>query len=197
MRQQFKIHPVHEQLDGSVGIVRVTSFARGSGAATTKAAVPRLRAEGATSLILDLRGNPGGLLDEAVKIASLFLRDGSTVVSLAGAHRPLRIVYAHNDLIVVVTARGARRRRKCERVRGRRRRTEGSRPGDDRRPADVRQVARRSRSTGCRPGAALKLTVARYLTPAGYDISRGGVQPDIRSRHALAAALQFFAGRRS
>jgi carboxyl-terminal processing protease len=46
-------------------------------------------------------------------------------------------------------------------------------------------------------GAALKLTVARYLTPAGYVISHGGIQPDIRSRHALAAALRFFSRRRS
>ena len=47
-------------------------------------------------------------------------------------------------------------------------------------------------------GAALKLTVARYLTPAGVDISRGGVQPDIRSPHALDAAIRLFtAGRRS
>jgi len=46
-------------------------------------------------------------------------------------------------------------------------------------------------------GAALKLTVARYLTPAGYVISRGGIQPDIRSRHPLVAAIAFFARRRS
>jgi carboxyl-terminal processing protease len=47
-------------------------------------------------------------------------------------------------------------------------------------------------------GAALKLTVARYLTPAGVDISRGGVQPDVRSQHALVAALRLLsAGRRS
>ena len=45
-------------------------------------------------------------------------------------------------------------------------------------------------------GAALKLTVARYLTPAGVDISRGGVQPDIRSRHALDAAIRLFTARR-
>ena len=44
--------------------------------------------------------------------------------------------------------------------------------------------------------AALKLTVARYLTPAGVDISRNGVQPDIRSQHALDAALRLFKSRR-
>jgi carboxyl-terminal processing protease len=42
-------------------------------------------------------------------------------------------------------------------------------------------------------GAALKLTVARYLTPAGVDISRRGVQPDVRSHRALSAALPLIA----
>ncbi len=195
MRQQFKIHPVHEQLDGSVGIVRVTSFARGS-AATTKAAVTQLRAEGATSLILDLRGNPGGLLDEAVKIASLFLHDGSTVVSLAGAHRPLRIVYARNDLVVasplaVLVDAGSASASEvvAGALKDHGRATIVGLPTYGK--SLVQQIDRLP------SGAALKLTVARYLTPAGYDISRGGVQPDIRSRHALAAALQFFARRRS
>lgn len=195
MRQQFKTDPVHAQLDGTVGIVRISAFARGSGAAT-KSAVQRLRAQGATSLILDLRGNPGGLLDEAVKISSLFLRDGSTVVSLAGAHRPLRIVYAHNNLavssplVVLVDAGSASA---SEVVAGalkdHGRATIVGLPTYGK--SLVQQIDRLP------SGAALKLTVARYLTPAGYDISRGGVQPDIRSRHALAAALQFLAGRRS
>ena len=141
MRQQFKIKPVHAQLDGKVGIVRVTSFARGSGTAV-KAAVLRLRAQGAASLILDLRGNPGGLLDEAVKIASLFLArrlDGG----LAGRGSPPaqdRLCAQQPDRCVA--ARRSRRRRKRECVRGCCGRAEGSRPGDDRRAADVRQVAR-------------------------------------------------------
>jgi carboxyl-terminal processing protease len=195
MRQQFKLHPVHAQLDGDVGVIRISAFSRGSAAATASA-VRRLRAEGARDLVLDLRGNPGGLLSQAVTIASLFLHHGSTVVSLAGAHRPRQIVYAHGavsvstPLAVLVDAGSASA---SEVVAGalkdQGRATIVGLPTYGK--SLVQQIDRLP------SGAALKLTVARYLTPAGYDISRGGVRPDIRSRHALAAALRLFAGRRS
>jgi carboxyl-terminal processing protease len=195
LRRQFKLHPVHAALVGHVGVIRISAFFRGSAAATA-AAVRRLRGEGARDLVLDLRGNPGGLLSQAVTVASLFLRHGSTVVSLAGAHRPLRIVYAHGavsvrtPLVVLVDAASASA---SEVVAGalkdQGRATIVGLPTYGK--SLVQQIDRLP------SGAALKLTVARYLTPAGYDISRGGVQPDIRSRHALAAALRLFAGRRS
>ena len=194
MRQQFKLHPVHAQLVGHVGVIRITAFSSGS-AAATGAAVRQLRSRGATELVLDLRGNPGGLLSQAVTVASLFLRHGSTVVSLAGAHRPLQILYAHGavsvrtPLAVLVDAASASA---SEVVAGalkdHGRATIVGLPTYGK--SLVQQIDRLP------SGAALKLTVARYLTPAGYDISRGGVQPDIRSRHALVAALRLFAGRR-
>ena len=194
-RRRFEAHPVHSRLDGKVGVVRISAFVQGS-ATETRAAVRRLRAEGATAYAIDLRNNPGGLLDQAVQVASLFLRDGSTIVSLAGAHRPLRTYDSKGDLAVsaplavLVNHRSASA---SEVVAG-----------------ALKDYARATiigRSTFGKSlvqqiyqlpsGAALKLTVARYLTPAGYVISRGGIQPDIPSRHALAAALRFFSGRRS
>ena len=192
-RRRFEAHPVHSRLDGKVGVVRISAFVQGS-AVETRNAVRRLRAEGATAFAIDLRNNPGGLLDQAVQVASLFLRDGSTIVSLAGAHRPLRTYDSKGDLAVsaplavLVNHRSASA---SEVVAG-----------------ALKDYARATiigRSTFGKSlvqqiyqlpsGAALKLTVARYLTPAGYVISRGGIQPDIPSRHALAAALRFFSGR--
>jgi len=194
-RRQFEVHPVHARLDGKVGVVRISTFVQGS-AAETRAAVRRLRAEGAHAYVVDLRGNPGGLLDQAVQIASLFLRDGSTIVSLAGAHRPLHTYYSKGDLAVSAPLAVL----------------------VDRRSASASEVVAGALKDYARAtiiglptfgkslvqqidqlpsGAALKLTVARYLTPAGYVISHGGIQPDIRSRHALVAAIEFFAGRRS
>lgn len=195
MRQQFTIHPVHAQLVGDVGVIHVSSFSLGSAAATA-AAVRRLRSRGAKGIVLDLRGNPGGLLSQAVTVASLFLPHDSTVVSLEGAHRPLQIVYAHGavsvrtPLAVLVDAASASA---SEVVAGalkdHGRATIVGLPTYGK--SLVQQIDRLP------SGAALKLTVARYLTPSGDDISHGGVQPDIRSRHALAAALRLFAGRRS
>ena len=195
MRRQFEIHPVHAQLIGQVGVIHISAFSRGSAAATASA-VRRLRARGAVALVLDLRGNPGGLLSQAVTVASLFLRHGSTVVSLAGAHRPLEIVYAHGAVsvrtplaVLVDPASASASEVVAGALKDHGRATIIGQPTYGK--SLVQQIDRLP------SGAALKLTVARYLTPAGYDISRGGVQPDIRSRHALAAALRLFAGRRS
>lgn len=195
MRQQFKLHPVHANLVGRVGVIHISAFTRGS-AAQTGAAIRRLGREGATAYVLDLRGNPGGLLNQAVGVSSLFLRNGSIVASLAGAHRPLRIVYAHGNVAVtaplVVLVDGASASA-SEVVAGALK--DHGRAMIVGLPTYGKSVVQQIDRLPS--GAALKLTVARYLTPAGYDISHGGVQPDIRSRHALAAALHLLAGRRS
>src|SRR4051812_17385025 len=62
-----------------IGRIAVASFTRGTGRGV-RAGLTRLRAEGVAGIVLDLRGNPGGLLDEAVETASAFL-DGGHVVS--------------------------------------------------------------------------------------------------------------------
>jgi carboxyl-terminal processing protease len=196
VRRHFKLQPVHARLVGHVGVVRITAFSRGA-ARTTTSVVKQLRRRGATSLVLDLRGDPGGLLREAVGVSSLFLHGGATIVSLAGAHRPLEIVYARPGgpttipLAVLVDGGSASA---SEVVAGalkdHGRATIVGEPTFGK--SLVQEVAQLP------SGGALKLTVARYLTPAGVDISRGGVQPDVRSRHALVAALRLLtAGRRS
>ncbi|NNJ27051.1 S41 family peptidase [Alienimonas chondri] len=65
-----------------IGMLRVTKFAAGTDRELT-AALATLQAAGAEGVILDLRGNPGGLLSQAVAVADLFLKDGR-IVSTAG-----------------------------------------------------------------------------------------------------------------
>jgi len=194
-RRQFESHPVHAQLVGKVGVIRISAFVQGS-ADETRAAVRRLRSEGATAFAIDLRSNPGGLLDQAVETASLFLRDGSTIVSLAGAHRPLHTYYSKGDLAVsaplaVLVNRGSASA--SEVVAGALK--DYARATIIGLPTFGKSLVQQIDQLPS--GAALKLTVARYLTPAGYVISRDGIQPDIRSRHPLVAAIAFFARRRS
>src|SRR5205085_12586088 len=64
-----------DMVAASVGRVRVAAFTRGSGR-EVRAALARLRKQHVTGLVLDLRGNPGGLLDEGVDVASAFLDKG-------------------------------------------------------------------------------------------------------------------------
>lgn len=79
IRDRIVTNPVEAAALGDVAYVRLMHFQKGSGDAVTEALMG-LRAEGATSgVILDLRDNPGGVLDEAVIIADLFLDDGPIV----------------------------------------------------------------------------------------------------------------------
>jgi carboxyl-terminal processing protease len=194
VRRTFALPSVHARLEHGVGVVRLGAFSRGTAAATA-AAVSRLRRQGAKALVLDLRGNPGGLLDQAVSVVSLFLPRGASVVSLAGAHKPLRILYSRGGpasairLAVLVDGGSASA---SEVVAGALK--DHGRASIVGEPTYGKSLVQEI--VQLPSGAALKLTVARYLTPAGIDISRNGVQPDIRSRHALVAAFRLFTARR-
>lgn len=193
VRQQFHLQQVHARLAGKVGVIDVDGFARGSAAATERAARSLTR-RGARALVLDLRGNPGGDLAQAVRIASIFLRPGASIVSLAGAHRPLRIVYARGGqtttmplAVLVDGASASASEVVAGALKDHGRATIVGRPTFGK--SLVQEIIE------LRDGAALKLTVARYLTPAGVDISRVGVQPDVVSRRPLSAALELLARR--
>ena len=75
--------PVFQMLEGKVGYIRLTSFTDKASKEMLKA-VLYLKAQGAESLILDLRSNPGGILGEANKIANMFIPKGETVVYTKG-----------------------------------------------------------------------------------------------------------------
>jgi carboxyl-terminal processing protease len=194
VRRTFALHPVHARLEHGVGVLRIDAFSRGTAAASALA-VRRLTRQGAKALVLDLRGNPGGLLDQAVRVVSLFLPAGSSVVSLAGAHRPLRVIYSRGGaasaipMAVLVDGGSASA---SEVVAGALK--DHGRASVIGEPTYGKSLVQEI--VQLPSGAALKLTVARYLTPAGLDISRNGVQPDILSRHALVAALRLFTARR-
>jgi carboxyl-terminal processing protease len=68
---------------GHIGYIALTTVSQAS-ASELRQGIDSLRAAGASSLILDLRGNPGGLLDEGVDVTDLFLNPGQEVVSTRG-----------------------------------------------------------------------------------------------------------------
>jgi len=95
------------RLDGNVGYVKLDPFSRNA-RGELRSAIDQLRAEGASSLILDLRQNPGGLLDEGVAVADLFLDEGVEVVETRSRVEEENEVYtaprgeAYPDLPLVV-----------------------------------------------------------------------------------------------
>jgi carboxyl-terminal processing protease len=82
-----------------IGYVQLTSFTEGAGA-ELQARVKRVLHAGARGLILDLRENGGGLLDQAVAVASIFIEDG-TIVSTDGRSQPRQVYLAKGDAIAV------------------------------------------------------------------------------------------------
>lgn len=180
------------------GVVRLSAFRTGA-AVVLRRELRTLERQGAQGFVLDLRENPGGLLDRAVAVTSLFL-DHGVVVSLTGAHQPREVYRAlgnavtHKPLVVVVdrfsassseiVAAALRDHRRAVLVGER---TFGKALVQSIEPFDG--------------GAALELTVAHYTTPAGTNISGVGVKPQIRAvddpktpeDEALVAALRVLA----
>ncbi len=84
-RRVIQINPIpyYGKLNNNTGIIILNNFTQDCSRDVEKA-FTELKKRNISSLILDLRGNPGGLMDEAVKIANLFLPRGSEVVSTRG-----------------------------------------------------------------------------------------------------------------
>lgn len=159
-----------------VGRITVPSFSRGVGRSVRDGA-ERLRRQRATGLVLDLRGDPGGLLDEAVETASAFLDGGQVVTYVRRDGHPQRLdAVGRGDtttpLVVLVdggTASAAEVVAAALQDRGRAvlvgSRTFGK--GSVQEPAQLSD------------GSRLELTVARYATPGGRSLEGVGLQPDI------------------
>jgi carboxyl-terminal processing protease len=180
------------------GELRVDAFRTGT-ARMLGRELRRLQRDGAAGIVLDLRGNPGGVLREAVATASLFL-DGGAVVTLRGLHLPEETLRARRGLasrLPVVVLVDHETASSAEVVAGALR---------DRHRAEI--VGRRTYGKALvqsvdplGDGGALELTVAHYYTPDGADISGVGLRPDVPASdrpgtsadEALAAALHTLA----
>ena len=93
-REKIKISnvPYFGMVSSNVGFVQLTDFTPEAGK-EVKNAVVTLKEKGATSIILDLRGNPGGLLFEAVNICNIFIPKGKKVVTTKGKVEDSNIHY--------------------------------------------------------------------------------------------------------
>lgn len=85
VREKIAIHPISYAaiVDNNIGYIHFDTFTE-NGAQEVKNSVTNLKEQGATSLILDLRGNGGGIMEEAVRIVNIFVPKGQEVVSTKG-----------------------------------------------------------------------------------------------------------------
>jgi carboxyl-terminal processing protease len=136
---------------------------------------------GARGIVLDLRGNPGGLLREGVMVSSIFIEDG-TIVTTKGRAEPKHVYKAEGDAIapdIPVVALVDRGTASASEI------TTGALK--DRGRATV--VGTRTFGKGVfqeiEPldnGGALDLTVGRYYLPDGEPLPKNGVQPQVRAQ---------------
>ncbi len=96
-RANITINPVaySGMIDQNTGYIRLTSFTDKSSHEVQKA-LEGLKADGAKSIVLDLRSNPGGILDDAVEITNLFVPKGKTIVFTKGKLKQWDQVYKSN-----------------------------------------------------------------------------------------------------
>jgi carboxyl-terminal processing protease len=184
-----------------VGVVRLRGFSSGAHGLLRRQ-VNKVLGDGAQAIVLDLRGNGGGLLSEAVLVSSIFIEDGK-IVSVRGRERPERTENAEGDAIdpdipVVVLVdsgsasaseivTGALRDRGRATVVGTNTFGKGL----------VQEVEPLSN------GGYLDLTVANYYLPGGKTISTSGLKPQVRAfdkprtkrDEALPVALDVVAGK--
>src|SRR3954454_17110142 len=182
-RARIQVRSVRSRLEGDdVGFIRVTQFNEQT-TEDLKKAITELSARAGDKLkgfIIDLRNNPGGLLDQAVSVSNAFLERGA-IVSTRGrtAEETLRFNARAGDLAknkpVIVLINGGSASA-SEIVAG---------ALQDHRRATVigtRSFGKGSVQTIIPLGAgngALRLTTARYFTPSGRSIQADGITPDI------------------
>jgi carboxyl-terminal processing protease len=194
-RQVINVPAVHSSLYGDVGYIRLSVFSENADQGV-RDAIKKLQAEShgkVRGYILDLRNNPGGLLDQAVSVANDFLNTGE-IVSTRARHpedsevwsaKPDGDVAGDAPMVVLINAGSASA---SEIVSG---------ALQDNRRAIV--MGERSFGKGSvqtvipLPGnSAMRLTTARYFTPSGRSIQDLGITPDIpvASSDDVAEAMQ-------
>ena len=177
IRAQIDIPNVMTRMEtDDVGYIRLMTFNQKSTESVAEA-IEDLTAEGATSFVLDVRDNPGGLLSSAVELASLFIDDG-VIVRVEERDRPPVEHRANSGvatgapLVLLVNGHSASASEVLA----------GALQDYDR----AQLVGEKTFGKGSVQtveqlpfGGGIKFTIARYLTPQGHTINGEGVTPDV------------------
>jgi carboxyl-terminal processing protease len=181
VRGSVKIKSVkYTNLDDGYAYIKITSFIENTAKDLEKAIDTHIKNnKKVEGLVIDMRRNPGGLLDQAVKVSDMFLKEG-TIVSTIGRNKKDKEVsvaskkgrFTDFPVIILVNeytasaseiVSGALQDNKRALIAGQRTFGKGS----------VQSVVKLG------DGSGLKLTVARYYTPSGISIQAEGIKPDI------------------
>jgi carboxyl-terminal processing protease len=177
-REQISIPSVESKiLDGNIGYIKVSRYGEDTAVLTTKAA-DDFKQKNVKGVILDVRGNPGGLLDAAVSVSSLWLDPGKTILqekrdgliirtykakgtpTLKGI--PTVVLINEGSASASEITAGALHDNNVAKLIGVKSFGKGS----------VQQLEQLG------DGSVLKVTIARWYTPNGININKDGIKPD-------------------
>ncbi|MED3995360.1 S41 family peptidase [Peribacillus frigoritolerans] len=189
-RDTIPIETVYaEMLDDGVAKIQVTSFSEHT-VQELKTALEEMAKKDMKGLVLDLRGNPGGLLDQAIKMASLFIPNGEVVLQVEDRSGKKQVEKSVNDgelkIPVVVLI------------------DDGSASASEivaaavSESADIPLIGVKSFGKGTvqtaqdfEDGSNFKYTAAKWLTPEGNWIHKKGIKPDITVKLPDYASLPY------
>lgn len=166
-----------EMLSDKIGYIQITMFDEKTSKNFDKK-LKELKGKGMKSLVLDLRGNPGGVLDECVNVVSNFIPKGKPIVSTINKYKekreypskggsaigmPLVLLVDEGSASASEIVSGAVRDYKVGTLVGKKTFGKG--------------VVQTILETG--EGTALKVTISKYYTPSGENIHGKGINPDV------------------
>ena len=180
VRDIIKVRSVVSKLyQNNIGYIKIRSFSKNTSSGLDKA-LEELRGKGVTKLILDVRNNPGGLLNQAVEVTDRFLNRENLIVYTKGRSDEQNMRFTSHDKVagvsypMIVLVNG------------------GSASASEIVAGALQDLGRAvilgTQTFGkgsvqtiipLSDGSALRLTTARYYTPSGRVIQENGIEPDI------------------
>lgn len=183
-RETIHVESVKHEKHGQTHVFKINKFQEGT-SDELKAAIEKAQKQGAKHILIDLRNNPGGLLDEAVNMANIFVDKGETVVQLEKGKQTRQITTDHARLKVIEKLdvgilmnegsasasevfTGALKDHGIAKVYGEKSFGKG-----------IVQTTREFND-----GSLLKFTEMKWLTPKGHYIHEKGIKPDVEIKGA-------------
>ena len=197
VRETIELSSVALEMKGNVAHLQITHFSRRT-ATELQATLQEMEQAGAKDIIVDLRGNPGGILDAVVEVASYFLKDGVVVkvVDNGGGEtflnvKPREIVTALPMVVLVDGASASGSEVLAGALQDYGRATVAGNQTFGKGSVNVPRELQ--------DGSGLYITTARWLTPNGRLIEGEGIKPDIELElegdEAVQWAIEYLASK--
>lgn len=190
VRDEIPIETVYSEMIGDhVAHIQITSFSQDT-ASELETAIAEMNEKGMEAMVIDVRQNPGGLLQSALDISNLFIEDGKEMfeVQAKGQEPEIYLASDGNKVEIPVTLL----------IDGGSASASEILAGAMSESADIKLVGEKTFGKGTvqtandlADGSNLKFTTAKWLTPDGNWIHEKGIEPDVKVAYPDYAALPF------